>query len=97
MSNLISNQHIVKAFFRKTQTEVYLFYEIKSRKYSGHFITKPIKKSAMIQTIEKAFPPTFEAISEYAVLKKDQVDYLYIKPDDLDYSYSFFNQLKAIV
>ena len=92
----MNKQHIVKAFYQKTQTIVYIFYDIKSRLYSGHFICDPISKESMLTTIQKSFPPNFDVIGDYNILLYGSVDFLIMNTNNGVDRYTFFDELIKI-
>lgn len=93
-----NNHSIIKATYPKKGTIVYLFYEIVSGKYSGHFFENNVLSlEKTTRMIAETFPPTFEEIGEYKVRLNPAVEYLYMKPDLLPtHKYSFFENLKNL-
>lgn len=95
----MNRQHIIKAKYPNGST-AYLFYDIDSRLYSGHFFEKPIKKHSTLQTISDTFPPTFDEVGDFKLsLHKRgiEVDFLYLQPDAEPHTkYSFFETLKTL-
>lgn len=95
----MNRQHVIKAKY-PNETIVYLFYDIVSRLYSGHFFEKPIKKHLTLQTISDTFPPNFDEVGDFKLSlhkKGIEVDFLYLQPDAEPHTkYSFFETLKTL-
>lgn len=96
-----AKQHIIRAKYPKGYT-AFIFYDVKSRRYSGHFfLDKAFEKDKTIQTINDTFPPTFDDVGEFRIKllrEKDlniEFDYLIPEGGQLQ-EYSFFENLKAL-
>lgn len=96
-----TKQHIIRARYPKGNV-VFLFYDVKSRLYSGHFfLDKALSKPSTLKTIEETFPPTFDDVGEFKVklLKENNlnIDFDYLLPEGGQLQeYSFFENLKAL-
>ena len=94
----MNNQHIIKAHYPKKDTIVYLFYEVKSGKLSGHFfMNNVLSKEKTLKIISDTFPPTFDEIGEYKIKLMHSINYLYLKPEESNHTdYSFFKKLISL-
>lgn len=69
--------HIVRLTLRKSEATVLLIYDKKTRLLSGHFFpNKQFEKQQILEMIDDAFPPDFEAIGDYSIKMKNRIDYL---------------------
>lgn len=96
-----AKQHIILAKYPKGYT-AFIFYDVKSRRYSGHFfMERTLEKDKAIRTILETFPPTFDDVGEFRVQllkeKNIDIDFQYLPPEEGQLrEYDFFEKLKGL-
>lgn len=96
-----TRQRIVRAKYPKGNV-VYLFYDVLTSLYSGHFFyDKPVKLENTIKTIQETFPPTFDDVGEFKLRLRNELnlniefDYLIPEGGQLK-EYEFFETLRQL-